>query len=44
MEELKKIADQFKGISLVDTSTKVALQERIDAKYILTYEILPSLL
>jgi hypothetical protein len=32
MDELKKITDQFKGISLTDTSTKVALLERIDSK------------
>lgn len=44
MDELKKIADQFKGISLDDTSTKVALLERIDSKYILTNEMLPSIL
>lgn len=44
MDELKKITDQFKGISLTDTSTKVALLERIDSKYILTKEMLPSIL
>jgi phosphoribosyl-AMP cyclohydrolase len=44
MDELKKIAGQFEWISLVDTSTKVALQERIDAKYVLSNEMLPSIL
>ena len=44
MDELKKITDQFEGISLDDTSKNVALLERIDAKYILTNDMLPSIL